>query len=89
MKPGDTTSKLLEQLLECLELHERERETPAWVFRALSYGRELAQFEATLAYEEWRRRPGPDAYASFRAAQDQADAAQDALAHSALARRNA
>ena len=89
MKPEDTSTKLLERLLECLELDEREQELPAtWFFRVLSYGRELAQLEATLAYEEWRRQPGPAAYAAFRAAQDQADAAQDALAQSALAHRD-
>jgi hypothetical protein len=87
MRPEDTSSELLERLLGCLELDEREQEPPAtWVFRVLSYGRELAQLEATLAYEEWQRRPGAEAYAAFRAAQDQADAAQDALARSALAR---
>jgi hypothetical protein len=90
MKLEDTSSKLLERLLECLELDEHEEELPAaWFFRVLSYGRELAQLEATLAYEEWRRQPGPAAYAAYRAAQDQADAAQDALARSALARRSA
>jgi hypothetical protein len=90
MKPEDTSSELLERLLECLELDERDQEPPAgWVFRVLSYGRELAQLEATLAYEDWRTRPGPAAYAAFRAAQDQADAAQDALAQSALARHGA
>ena len=90
MRPEDTSSQLLERLLECLELDEREEEpTATWFFRVLSYGRELAQLEATLAYEEWRRQPGPAAYAAFRAAQDQADAAQDALAQSALARRGA
>jgi len=88
MRPGDTNGKLLERLLESLELHEREHEPQVtWVFRVLSCSRELAQLEATLAYEEWRRRPGRAAYAAFRAAQDQADAAQDALARAALARR--
>jgi hypothetical protein len=90
MSPEDTSSKLLERLLACLELDEREEESPAtWFFRVLSYGRELAQLEATLAYDAWRRQPGPATYAAFRAAQDQADAAQDALAQSAPARRGA
>jgi hypothetical protein len=39
-----------------------------------------AQAEARLAYAAWCRRPGADAYAVYRGAQDRADAAQDALA---------
>jgi hypothetical protein len=39
-----------------------------------------AQAEANLAYEDWRHRAGNDAYPVYRAAQDRADAAQDALA---------
>lgn len=90
MTPGDPSCTMLERLLECLDLGEREQEPPvSWVFRVLSCGRELSQLEATLAYEEWRRRPGPAAYAAFRAAQDQADAAQDALARWALTRGGA
>jgi hypothetical protein len=85
MTPHDMNGELLEELLECLELPEPARgPSAAWVFRVLGYARQLAQLEATLAYEEWRRTPGPKAYGAFRAAQDQADAAQDALARSAL-----
>jgi hypothetical protein len=39
-----------------------------------------AQADATLAHAAWCSRPGADAYAAYRAAQDRADAAQDALA---------
>jgi hypothetical protein len=39
---------------------------------------------AATALEAWRRRGGPFAYAAYRAQQDQADAAQDALAAAAL-----
>ena len=39
-----------------------------------------AQAEANLAYDGWRAAPGGAAYAAFRAAEDRADAAQDALA---------
>lgn len=75
----------LEQLLERLELPEPAHgPTAAWVFRVLSHARQLAQLEAMEAYEEWRRTPGPKTYGAFRAAQDQADAAQDALASAAL-----
>lgn len=40
----------------------------------------VAAAEANLAYDAWRREPGPAAYAAFRAADDRAGAAQDALA---------
>lgn len=38
-----------------------------------------AQVEASLAYCHWRRSRDRTAYATYRAAQDRADAAQDAL----------
>ena len=38
-----------------------------------------AHSQAKLAYEHWQRTRGGDAYAVYRAAQDRADAAQDAL----------
>lgn len=37
------------------------------------------QAHARLAYEHWCLFPGEEAYALYRAAQDQADSAQDAL----------
>jgi hypothetical protein len=43
-----------------------------------------AQSEARCTYEDWRGRGGADAYLIYRAAQDRADAAQDALAHCSL-----
>jgi len=39
-----------------------------------------AHEEASRALAAWRRSPGREAFAAFRAAQDRADAAQDALA---------
>jgi hypothetical protein len=39
-----------------------------------------ARAEANIAYDAWRAFPGLDAYAAYRAAEDRADAAQDALA---------
>ena len=36
--------------------------------------------EANLLYDEWAAAPGRTAYAVYRAAEDRADAAQDALA---------
>jgi hypothetical protein len=38
-----------------------------------------ADAHAKHAYDHWRRTPGGEAYAVYRAAQDRADAAQDAL----------
>ena len=46
----------------------------------LSFVRHEAQAEANLAYEDWGHLLSGDAYAVYRAAQDRADAAQDALA---------
>ena len=40
----------------------------------------VAHAEANLALDAWRDHPGADAYAIFRAAEDRADAAFDALA---------
>jgi hypothetical protein len=39
-----------------------------------------ARSEARGTYEAWHRESGHDAYVIYRAAQDRADAAQDALA---------
>jgi hypothetical protein len=50
---------------------------PAWAWRD-------AQVEAARAYAAWCRAPGADGYAAYRAAQDRADAAQDALARRAV-----
>jgi hypothetical protein len=44
-----------------------------------------ARAEANLAYEAWCRSPGTVAYAVYRAAEDRADAAQDALLHAPTA----
>ena len=38
-----------------------------------------ARAEANLAYEAWCEMPGPDAYVVYRAAEDRADAAEQAL----------
>jgi hypothetical protein len=38
-----------------------------------------ARAEANLAYDAWCRKPGREAYAVYRAAEDRADAAEDAL----------
>jgi hypothetical protein len=38
-----------------------------------------ARAEANIAYDAWCRSPGREAYAVYRAAEDRADAAEDAL----------
>jgi hypothetical protein len=38
-----------------------------------------ARAEANLAYDAWCAAPGPTAYAVYRAAEDRADAAEEAL----------
>jgi hypothetical protein len=40
-----------------------------------------ARAEANLAYQAWCDVPGPDAYTVYRAAEDRADAAEQALSH--------
>jgi hypothetical protein len=40
----------------------------------------VARAEANLAYDGWLALPGRDSYCAYRAAEDRADAAQDALA---------
>ena len=50
-----------------------------WILEELSFVWREAQREASLAYCHWRRRRDRVAYARYRAAQDRADAAQDAL----------
>ena len=40
----------------------------------------VARAEANLAYDVWAESPSAETYAIYRAAEDRADAAQDALA---------
>jgi hypothetical protein len=51
-----------------------------WFRDELAYAWRTAQDEATVAYEDWRESPSTLTYAVYRAAQDRADQAQDALA---------
>lgn len=53
---------------------------PAWFYDELAFAWRTAQDDAAGAYQIWSSRPGRDTYAAYRAAQDRADAAQDALA---------
>jgi hypothetical protein len=50
-----------------------------WHFQELAFTWRDAQMEAVNAYGDWQRRRDGTAYAIYRAAQDRADAAQDAL----------
>jgi hypothetical protein len=70
------------QLDDC-EVYARELElgdsTWLWVLDELSVAWREAQLEASCAYHHWCRVRDRTAYASYRAAQDRADAAQGAL----------
>ena len=69
--------------------HQREADTGRFFAPAVTalYRDELyvlwscARAEANIALDEWRNAPGREAYIAYRAAEDRADAAQDALAH--------
>jgi hypothetical protein len=55
-----------------------------WFRDELAFAWRTAQDEAVFAYEEWLASPGRTAYVVYRAAQDRADQAQDALAAAAV-----
>jgi hypothetical protein len=57
--------------------------TPAQVHDELFTVWSAARAEANLAYAAWCDVPGPDAYIVYRAAEDRADAAEQALAGTA------
>ena len=75
--------QVMNELLERRALREaRQRDVEsasAWMFEELSDSWRAAQLEASDAYALWSELPGRDAYAVYRAAQDRADEAQDAL----------
>lgn len=80
------TTRELRQLLEHVEdtreivLREPEAPDEQWRLDELRVVWSAARAEANLAYDAWRARRGRDAYAVYRAAEDRADAAEDALA---------
>jgi len=81
MTPHDVTRALLAPLAGTGKpLPAGNAESAGWVLDELDYVWQHAQAEAELAYREWRRRLGAEAYVVYRAAQDRADVAQDALA---------
>jgi len=69
---------LLDQVPDTRELVLRREATWAPVRDAWSDARD----DAMAAYADWGRLRTPQAYATYRAAQDREDAAQDALAAS-------
>ena len=50
-----------------------------WLFAELSFAWREAQHDATQAYDDWCAARDLTTYTLYRAAQDRADAAQDAL----------
>ena len=69
MNADDVTDAILKQL------HRTARS----VIDDVTLAWRLAQAQACMAYEHWCSRPSAAAYALYRAAQDQADSAQDEL----------
>ena len=60
-------------------LYDLEGAERHWAMDKLTYVWLQTHTRAKQAYENWRRNPGIEAYVAFRAAQDQADTAQDEL----------
>jgi hypothetical protein len=58
----------------------RRLRSSAWLYDELVLAWHAAEAEALAAYRTWCVWPGREAYAGYRAAQDRADAAQEALA---------
>ena len=80
---GDVTSKAGVPALSRSPIGEfvyRAAVAPASLYDFLWYAWDQTQEECDAAYAAWQRTGGRDAYAIYRAAQDRADAAQDALA---------
>lgn len=67
----DTREIVLRAPQRGLDLRQRDELTVVW---------SAARAEANLAYDAWCEAPGESAYAAYRAAEDRADAAEDALA---------
>src|ERR1700686_1831908 len=66
----------------------RDATVGASAFDDLCFAWHERQVEAYLAYEDWRREEGVDACRLYRAAQDRADAAEEALENALCARQN-
>jgi hypothetical protein len=80
MSSGDLRS-LLDDVPDTFEIVLRR--APEWS-PVLDAWRDAAE-DAAAAFAHWRLQPGDRAYATYRAAQDREDAAQDALRQTAAA----
>src|SRR4051794_22657324 len=79
MSREDVLKELMERRVR-READDREAEVHGMIrFENLADAWRDAQDEATAAYELWCEDKGADGYAIYRAAQDRADEAQDAL----------
>jgi hypothetical protein len=82
MRPDGLSRALLDKVghaKDLVNLLDDQTPTPDWLLEELSSTWREAQGEAAEAYDHWRRSRGRDAYARYRASQDQADTAQDVL----------
>jgi hypothetical protein len=85
VSPSDSIKRLLEQLAHPADDVGSRPSSAAWIGQELRYVWHEAKAEASQAYSDWQAAGGADVYAAYRAAQDRADAAQDALANWAAA----
>jgi hypothetical protein len=82
MRSDAVSRALLDKLgsaKELVKLLDARTPTPDWLLEELGSAWREAQGEAATAYDDWRRSPGREAYALYRASQDRADTAQDVL----------
>jgi hypothetical protein len=74
----------VQQLQAMIDAAANEDEVPGrasgWYAEELFAAWSAARAEANLAYEHWCAETGADAYATFLAAEDRADAAEQAFA---------
>ena len=75
--------KLLDEIEDTQELVRRGPGT-TWYADELFAAWSAARAEANCAYDEWLATPGAAGYAAYRASEDRADAAQEALAEHAV-----
>ena len=81
MSPNDIFRELsLPRGADALIADPRQSVRDYALLEEYSFVRREAQAEADLAYEQWHVYRCGESYAVYRAAQDRADAAQDALA---------
>lgn len=69
MSSDDVSDAIMQQL----------HATARFVIDDVTFAWRLAHARACVAYDHWCSRPSAAAYAQYRAAQDQADSAQDSL----------